>query len=214
MPKTQYLVAASIDGFIADQDNSLEWLFQAEAAATAEAKAAREDRFSHFFAATGAMAMGATTYEWVLDHEHLLDQPARWHDYYGDVPCWVFTHRELPVIPGAALSFVSGDVRPVHAAMAAAAGDRNLWLVGGGDLVGQFADHGLLTEIILGIAPVTLGAGAPLLPRRLTAAQLTLTDFSQDGMFAFLSYAVSPPPGADPAVQSPTVLTPRVISQG
>ena len=54
---------------------------------------------------------------------------------------------------------------PVHAEMAAAAGGKNVWIVGGGDLAGQFADAGLLDEVIVYIAPVTLGSGAPLLPR-------------------------------------------------
>ena len=53
-----------------------------------------------------------------------------------------------------------------------AAQGKNVWLVGGGDLVGQFADQGLLDEIILGIAPVMLGAGAPLLPRHLSSREL------------------------------------------
>lgn len=192
MVRTQYLVAASIDGFIADAGNSLEWLFQAESQATADATVAKERRFTEFFAGVGAMAMGATTYEWVLGHEHLLDHPGKWQDYYGDVPCWIFTHRDLPAIPGARLHFVSGAVAPVHDQMTEAADGRNVWLVGGGDLVGQFADQGLLNQINLAVAPVLLGSGAPLLPRRLTATQLSLTDCSQDGTFAYLTYAVRP----------------------
>ena len=39
------------------------------------------------------MAMGATTYAWVLDHDHLLDHPEKWQAFYGDILCWVFTHR-------------------------------------------------------------------------------------------------------------------------
>jgi len=189
--KTQYLVAASIDGFIADTGNSLEWLFEAEARASEDARAAREERFRQFFAATGAMTMGATTYEWVVEHEDLLTNPARWQEYYDQEPCWVFTHRKLPVVPGANISFVSGDIRPVYDQMRAAAGGRNLWVVGGGELAGQFADLGLLDEILVSVAPVTLGAGAPLLPRRLTAAQLTLTDCSHDGTFAAFTYSVA-----------------------
>lgn len=173
MAKTQYLVAASIDGFIADQANSLDWLFQAEARSSAEASAARNDRFTEFFSATGAMAMGAATYEWVLEHEQLLAQPGKWQDYYGDVPSWVFSHRRLPAVPGAIINFVTGDVRTVHQLMTAAAAGGNVWVVGGGGLAGQFADLGLLDEIILAIAPVMLGGGALLLPRRLTAAELT-----------------------------------------
>ena len=90
------------------------------------------------------------------------------------------------------MSFVCGDVRPVHAAMAAAAGDKNVWIVGGGELAGAFADADLLDELILGVAPVTLGAGAPLLPRRLTSSRLSLTDLRRNGEFAYLTYAVGP----------------------
>jgi dihydrofolate reductase len=76
--------------------------------------------------------------------------------------------------------------------MAATAAGRNIWLVGGGDLVGQFHDHGLLDELILGVAPVFLGFGAPLLPRRITAPTLKLTDVTRYGeTFVTLRYAVT-----------------------
>jgi dihydrofolate reductase len=182
--KTQYYTATTLDGFIADENNSLDWLFEVERAE------AGEQSFAAFFDDVGAMAMGATTYEWVLDHERLLDEPGNWRDFYGDTPCWVFTHRSLPAIPGVAVSFVRDDVAPVHAEMARAAAGKNVWLVGGGDLVGQFADRGLLDEILVGIAPVTLGRGAALLPRRLGASQLELVDVARDRQFARLRYRV------------------------
>jgi uncharacterized protein YecE (DUF72 family)/dihydrofolate reductase len=182
--KTQYFTATSIDGYIADADNSLDWLFQAHDDTHGEG------RWGAFIGAVGAMAMGATTYEWVLEHEKLLDEPAKWHEFYDDIPCWVFTHRELPEIPGADLRFVEGNVRPVHEEMTAAAGGKNIWLVGGGELVGQFADQGLLDEIQLHVAPVTLGGGAPLLPRRITAPRLRLRNLEEDGGFAYLTYEV------------------------
>jgi dihydrofolate reductase len=147
-----------------------------------------EHSFSAFFAEVGAMAMGATTYEWVLEHEQVLDDPGKWRTWYGDTPTWVFAHRTVPRIEGADVRVVQGDVAPVHAAMSEAAGDKNIWLVGGGDLVGQFADRGLLDEILVGIAPVTLGRGAPLLPRRLTSKQLELVEVAQDRQFARLRY--------------------------
>jgi dihydrofolate reductase len=184
MTKTQYYTATSIDGFIADADNSLEWLFEAASIGIAD------DRFGRFFADVGAMAMGATTYEWVLAHERLLDDPGKWQGFYGDTPCWVFTHRDLPPVPAAALSFVQGEVGAVHERMVAAADGQNIWLVGGGDLVGQFADRGLLDEILLGVAPVMLGAGAPLFPRHLGADRLTLEAVEHDERFVFLTYRV------------------------
>jgi dihydrofolate reductase len=77
--------------------------------------------------------------------------------------------------------------------MTAVAGAKNIWLVGGGELVGRFADEGLLDEIQLHMAPVTLGGGAPLLPRRITSPRLTLTSAEIVGGFAFLTYSVSAP---------------------
>jgi dihydrofolate reductase len=157
---TQYYTAVSLDGFIADADNSLDWLFTRQ----------REDdgplNYGDFIAGVGALAMGSTTYEWILDHEFAGQDPADWKWPY-DIPCWVFTHRQLPMVGGAAIELTSADVADVHEEMVAAAGDRNVWIVGGGGLAGQFADAGLLDEVIVSIAPVTLGGGAPLLPRRI-----------------------------------------------
>jgi dihydrofolate reductase len=106
----------------------------------------------------------------------------------------VFSSRELPVIEGVELSFVHGDVRPVHTAMRAAAGGKNVWLVGGGDLVGQFHDAGLLDEIIVQIGSVTLGSGKPLLPRQIAFPPMKLTSVRQCGTgFAELRYDVRRP---------------------
>jgi dihydrofolate reductase len=75
--------------------------------------------------------------------------------------------------------------------MRQAAGDLNVWLVGGGDLVGQFYDAGLLDEIIVQVGSVTLGAGRPLLPRRITFPPLSLTSARSVGSgFAELRYDV------------------------
>jgi dihydrofolate reductase len=177
---TQYYTATTLDGFIADPDNSLEWLFTRK----------REDdgllNYEDFIAEVGALAMGSTTYEWILDHEFADKDPAEWKWPY-DIPGWVFTHRQLPVVPDAPIEFTSEDVAAVHENMVRAAGGRNVWIVGGGDLVGQFADAGLLDEVVVSIAPVTLGAGAPLLPRRL---ELRLDELGRNGDFVAAKFAV------------------------
>ena len=72
--------------------------------------------------------------------------------------------------------------------MVAAAGGRNVWLVGGGELVGMFHDAGLLDEVRVQVAPVTLGAGAPLLPRRIEG--LRLREVHRNGQFAEVTYDV------------------------
>jgi dihydrofolate reductase len=121
---TQYYTATTLDGFIADPDNSLDWLFTRE----------REEdgplNYGEFIADVGAMAMGSTTYEWILDHEFADKDPAEWKWPY-DIRCWVFTHRQLPVVPDAGIEFTSADIATVHKEMVGAAGDRNVWIVGG-----------------------------------------------------------------------------------
>ena len=153
MSLTQYYTATTLDGFIADPNNSLDWLF------TRNRDKDGPGNYDEFIADVGALAMGSTTYEWILDHEFKDKAPSEWKWPY-EIPSWVFTHRELAVVPDASIEFVSGDVVSVHGKMVEAASGHNVWIVGGGDLVGQFADAGLLDEVIVQIAPVTLGAGA------------------------------------------------------
>ena len=107
--------------------------------------------YGAFIEEVGALAMGATTYEWILAaRRRSVAVPSS--------PTWVFTHRELPTGEGAR--------PPLHQRAGAAActrrwstaaGDRNMWLVGGGELVGQFLDHDLLDEIWLSLTPVRAG---------------------------------------------------------
>jgi len=154
MSRLVYYAATTLDGFIADPDDRLDWLFRQQQDPNGSLG------YDAFIAGIGAIVMGSTTYEWILDH-----QPDRW-DY--PMPAWVMTTRDLrlPAAP-ADVRFASGDVAPVHDAMVAAAGGKDLWVVGGGELVGRFADAGLLDEVIVYVAPVVLGSGRPLLPRRL-----------------------------------------------
>ncbi len=153
---TAYFTATSLDGFIADEANSLSWLLKQDFD--------WEGPMNHaaFIANMGAIVMGATTYLWVKEHDTDKGNPWAYKQ-----PAWVLTHRDLPRIEGADITFAHGDVRDLHAQMLAVAGDKDIWVVGGGELAGQFADAGLLDEVWVQYAPVVLGKGAPLLPRRL-----------------------------------------------
>jgi dihydrofolate reductase len=87
---------------------------------------------------------------------------------------------------------VQGDVGPVHRELVAAAGGKNVWLVGGGELVGQFHDQGLLDEIFVQIGSVTLGSGKPLLPRAIITPPMRLISVRAVGTgFAELHYALA-----------------------
>jgi dihydrofolate reductase len=170
MTRTHYYTASSLDGFIATADHSLDWLL------SQDIDSAGPMNYDGFIERIGGMAMGASTYRWVLDH----------HEWAYTIPAWVFTHQQFPP-PAGDVRFVRDDVAAVHRDMSAAAAGRDLWLVGGGELVGQFADHGLLDEVWVQYAPVTLGSGAPLLPRRL---DLQLVDVARNRAFMCGRYEV------------------------
>jgi dihydrofolate reductase len=169
---THYYTASSLDGFIATSDHSLDWLLKQDFDENGPMA------YPEFIKTVGALAMGASTYEWVMNHDE------RWE--YTQ-PTWVFTHRELALPGGADVRLTQDDVRDVHAAMSSAAGGKDLWIVGGGDLAGQFADAGLLDEVWLQFAPVTLGDGAPVLPRVL---DLELVEVARNGAFLCGRYLV------------------------
>jgi len=178
MTRTVYYTATTLDGFLADEHDSLDWLLSQDV----DEHGAMG--YAEFYAGIGALAMGATTYEWVRQHLASTGEP-----WAYDVPSWVFTHRDLPAV-GERITFTRDPVPQVHAAMLEAAGGKDLWIVGGGDLAGQFADHGLLEEVVVSIAPVTLGAGRPLLPRPL---DLRLVEHARNRAFLCARYEVVGP---------------------
>ncbi|HEY5564689.1 MAG TPA: dihydrofolate reductase family protein, partial [Rhodothermia bacterium] len=151
---------------------------------------ANHTSYPEFIAEVGALAMGSTTYEWMLRHSVMVAAETGSVWPYTQ-PTWIFSSRVLPKTEGANTRFVQGDVRPVHAEMSRAAGSKNIWIVGGGDLAGQFFDAGLLDEVIVQVGSVTLGKGKPLFPRRVTSPPIRLVSVRQVGAgFAELCYAV------------------------
>ena len=161
--RTQFFTATSLDGFIADANHGLEWLF-----ALGDPE---ETSYPAFIKEIGAVCMGSSTYEWLLRHAIHADPPQPWP---YEMPTWVFSTRQLEMVPGANLRFVQGDVRPVHADMVRAANGKHVWVCGGGDLAGQFYDAGLLDDLFIQIGSATLGSGQPLLPRRIEPPVLQL----------------------------------------
>jgi dihydrofolate reductase len=183
MSKILFDTATTINGWIADENNSLAWLFAVE-------NGEHPDEGLFPWGAT-VMVEGSTTYEWVLAESDILANPEKWREFHGDRPTFVFTTRDLPVPDGADIRFVSGGVADALPAIRDAAGDGDIWIVGGGDLAGQFLDAGALDEIAISVAPVALTGGAPLFPRRVESDRLRLVSAEKVGQFARLVYAVS-----------------------
>lgn len=179
MTRTTYYTAATLDGFLADEHDSLDWLLRQDI------DEAGPHSYTAFIAGIGAVVMGRTTYEWILAHSAKTGEA-----WSYDMPSWVVTHADLDGVPGADVRFAQGDVAPIHAEMVEAAAGKDVWVVGGGDLAAQFAEAGLLDEVLISIAPVTLGAGRPLFPRRF---DLELKDVARNRAFVCATYAVTGP---------------------
>ena len=177
MPRYRYWTATTLDGFLADEQDSLDWLFVQEQ----DDAPGTPGRYDDFIAGVGAVVMGATTYAWLV--HHLKESGEAWP--YTQ-PCLVFTHRTFEA-PGDDITFVSGPPARHRTALERAAGNRDVWVVGGGALAADFAGAGMLDEVLVSIAPVTLGAGRPLFPRPF---DLRLRDVGRNGAFVVASYDV------------------------
>jgi len=171
--KVQYYCAATIDGFIADPNDGLDWLLgydghyegdEADAGPMGEGGS-----YEPFYEKVGALVSGSTTYEWVLDH--LEEWP------YAGKPCWILSSRDLRKPDGYEdeIRIVNAPVGEIHDQVLESAGGRNLWVLGGGNVASQYADAGLLDELLLTVVPVVLGAGKPLFAEPLPGGPMVLT---------------------------------------
>jgi dihydrofolate reductase len=174
--RTTYYTAMTLDGFLADEHDSLDWLFVQDQDEKGPLN------YDDFIKDVGAIVMGATTYEWILEHH--VDKGEKW---FYDVPVWVVSHREHRGVEGADIRFAQGDMAQLHDVLVEAAAGKDVWVCGGGDLAAQFADAGRLDELIVYVAPVTLGAGRPLFPR---PYDLRLVEVHQNKAFVAARYEV------------------------
>lgn len=173
---THFYTASSLDGFIATEDHSLEWLFAQDF--DLEGPMA----FPGFIEHIGALVMGSSTYEWMLRNDE---------GWGYTQPAWVFTHRTLDVPDGADVRFVQGGPADSFDRILESASGKDVWVMGGGDLASQFADAGLLDDVWVQFAPVMLGSGKPLFTR---ALGLELIDVVRNRDFACTHYRVRSKP--------------------
>jgi len=150
-----WYTAMSMDGRIADADDSLEFLDVIGDAAGAA------DEFPRFLATIDAVIVGAGTMRWLVRGGH------GWpHD---DLPTWLVSHDAALVEQigptRAPLRRVEGELGPAFDEIERA-GHARVWLAGGGDLAGQALGLDRLDEVIATVAPIALGAGPALFDAR------------------------------------------------
>jgi dihydrofolate reductase len=149
---TVYFTASSLDGYIVDEAESLDWL---------TSRAVDPDGpfgYRAFAKSIGALVMGSATYEWLVKNH-----PGDW---MYEQPSWVVTHRPQIIADGHPVQTFDGDVADLHPKLATAAVGKDVWVVGGGNVAAQFATAGLIDEMIVSYAPCSLGGGSQLLPIR------------------------------------------------
>ena len=153
-----------MDGFIADKNDSLDWLFK---------NGPTDISFiDEFLGTVGVIVMGSSTYQWLLDNTK--------GSWPYKVPCFVFTHRNLKTMDGADVRFIRGEVSAHHQEFKKRSSGKNIWLMGGGDLVGQFYDKNLVDEMNIQTVSVFLNEGKKLFSRK-TETALKIQSIRQRG---------------------------------
>jgi dihydrofolate reductase len=143
-------MAASLDGFIARKDGSVDWMETKDEFAGGETL--DPEFVEAFLKSIDCYVMGSRTYETALNFEA---KGFGWA--YGDKPTFVLTHRELPRTRET-VEFYSGDLaRLVNERLRTTY--RSIWFVGGGNVCGECLRQGLADEVRYSILPVLIGEG-------------------------------------------------------
>jgi len=141
--RSTYYLASSLDGFIADKSGGVNWLDEVDIDPA-------DSTYEKFYSTVDGLMMGRSTYDFIFEY-------GCWP--YGDKPAWVITTRPFESLSGCNLQG-STDMETAWNE-AKLLGIENLWIVGGGKLVGSLLQKELLTHIQVTIMPVVLGKGIP-----------------------------------------------------
>ena len=170
--KIVLFIATSLDGYIATEDDSLEWLFKVEGDG--------DNGYSDFYDTVDTVIMGRRTYNWLLEQE-LESFP------YEGKECYVFSRTISQ--DNENVKFYSGDVVDFTNQLKNKEG-KNIWVMGGGDLIHSFINKKLVDELIITVSPVLIGKGIPLFKEVDFELELTLKSINRFNQFAELRYEV------------------------
>lgn len=170
--KLVLFIASSLDGYIATKEESLEWLFNVEGEG--------DNGFSEFYDTVDTIIMGKRTYDWVMN-QGLEEFP------YKNKDCYVFTRFLTDNTED--VKFVNGDLTNFVNKIKSQDG-KNIWIVGGGELLHSFLKEKLLDELIITIAPTLLGDGIELFRKGDYQLNLSLKGMRKFNQFVEIHYDV------------------------
>lgn len=163
-------IATSLDGYIATEDDSLDWLFKIEGEG--------DNGYSEFYDSIDTIILGRRTYEWIMRVEKEIFP-------YKNKKCYVFTKSRYESNDN--VEFVNDDIVEFIDVLQNTDG-KNIWVVGGGDLLYYFVKENLVDEFIINIAPTIIGTGIPLFWKQNIEIELELINIRRFNQFAELHY--------------------------
>ncbi|SHL73901.1 Dihydrofolate reductase [Anaerocolumna jejuensis DSM 15929] len=170
MRKVVLFIAMSLDGYIATKEDSLEWLFQTEGEG--------DNGYSEFYETVDTILLGRRTYDWILDMEG-DNFP------YKGRQCFVFSGSRQGEDKN--VRFFHGDITDFITKLKQEEG-KDIWVVGGGELLQHFISNRLVDEWIITIAPTVLGDGIPLFKKNDFETRLRLKGVRRSNQFTELHY--------------------------
>jgi len=165
-------IASSLDGYIATKDDSLEWLFNVEGEG--------DNGYSEFYDSVDTILLGKRTFDWIMKQD-TEEFP------YKNKECYVFTKSAIEDTDD--VKFINEDVTKFVDKLKSQYG-KNIWIVGGGELLHSFIKEKLVDELIVTIAPTLLGNGIPLFREGDYRLNLTLKGTRKFNQFVELHYVV------------------------
>ncbi len=163
-------IAVSLDGFIADEKESLKWLLETEGEG--------DNGYGEFYETIDTILLGRRTYDWVMEHEN-------GNFPYKGKKCYVFskslkgkndyvefTDEDIPALVKKLKGLEGGDI----------------WIVGGGELLDCFIRERLVDRFIITVAPALIGRGIPLFKEKDIEMDLELKSVRRFNQFAELQY--------------------------
>ena len=142
-------IGTSADGYIARPDGDLEWL-------TSRPKPEGFYGLSAFMKSVDTKLLGRKTYEWSMRMGAKFESQSR---------TIVFSRQAPPAGAPPGVEFASGGIGPFVSRLREQPG-KDIWLMGGGELIASFLDEHAIDEFIITVAPVFIGDGIPLIARR------------------------------------------------
>lgn len=158
----------TMDGYLADKNHSLDWLYQT---GTVE-----ETEYESFYKSMDVTIMGKRTFKEIENMESI-------DSFYPTTKNYVFTHAKSLSIKG----FIPINCDIVEFVQQIEK-DKNIWIIGGNTLVAPLLENDIIDNIIIQIAPVLLGNGIPLFSQKEALKRFNLKEVKKYGQFAELIY--------------------------